>query len=160
MIGDNAKEILMEGTKVGFYSTFPYVNLALDKLQTSDIDGSNPLVVLIRGQWHLEYDPYDAHMKLREFPYRVVSEIINNRVIRVTCYEDLMLQAKNRLDVARYVQWSDVNRETFELAKQNPSMKIPTLFNLNSYLEDYRAANHCKNVCLNPARADEKEYQE
>ena len=47
-----------------------------------------------------------------------------------------------------------------ELAKENLGMQIPTLFNFKEYLKDYKEANKCKHVCLNPVKADYEVYQE
>lgn len=160
MIGDNAKKMMMEDATTGLYCSSAFLSLSLEKLKTSDFDGSNPLVKRTRYLWHIQYSPYTKQGDLRKCPYRVVCDLFNGNVIRVSGYKDLMNYAKERLDVARYVQWSDVSRESFDLAKENLGMQIPTLFNFKAYLEDYRAANHCKNVCLNPVKADYEVYQE
>lgn len=160
MIGDNAKRMLMEDATTGLYCSSAFLSLSLEKLKTSDYDGSNPFVKRTRYLWHIQYTPYDKKGTLRTKPYRVVCDMFDGNVIRVSGYNDLMAQAKVRLDVARYVQWSDVNRESFELAKENLGMQIPTLFNFKEYLKDYKEANKCKHVCLNPVKADYEVYQE
>ena len=157
MIGDNAKGIIAQTRNLNFPMR-PLIHLKGEKLKYAELPQDNPDLVYTSGLYYLKYANATRRGDFNIRPFMIRIDF-GHEVIRLNGYSDFLQQAETN-DYVRYLaKYTNISRQHFYIAAQNPSMQIPFSLDIAKYDADVRAkwgANNSKYAMIyNPYKEKE-----
>ncbi len=151
MIGDMAKELIIQQKQELKYATCPYLKVTGEPILPGETPNLNHDIFQINKNFGICY--MRRRTKTQGGVYKIITEIaIDKRVYYIKSYEEFVELAKTDKALEFMLKFTCISKLLFDLAKDNEEMRIPFGMNWDKYVEHIKSKTD--KVRLNPYKED------